>query len=122
VAGTGGAPAARIVGSSGTDRLIGSSVHVQLRVPAALRELGGGHSVLSFDLDDGSTVDDLLDAIASGYPALERRIRDEQGVLRPHVNIFVGEENIRSQSGAGTVLRTGSEVSILPAISGGFDR
>jgi molybdopterin converting factor small subunit len=84
--------------------------------------VGGGHSSHSFDLDDGSTVADHLDAVAAAYPALERRIRDEQGVLRPHVNIFVGEENVRSLAGAGTVLSAGAEVSILPAISGGCDR
>jgi molybdopterin converting factor small subunit len=91
-------------------------------VPAALRELGGGHATHSPDLGDGATVADLLNAIAADYPALERRIRDEQGALRPHVNIFVGDENVRTLNGAATVLAPGAEVSILPAISGGYDR
>jgi molybdopterin converting factor small subunit len=81
--------------------------------------MSGGHSTHSFGLEDGSTVADLLDAIGAEYPALERRIRDEQGVLRPHVNIFVGDENVRSLGGARAALPAGAEVSILPAISGG---
>ncbi len=90
-----------------------------MRVPAALREVGGGQSTLAVDLREAGTVADLLDAIGATHPALERRIRDEQGALRIHVNLFVGEENIRGLAGAGTVLRAGDEVSIVPAISGG---
>ena len=97
-------------------------MHVELRVPVALRGLGGGRPAHSVDLADGSTIADLLDAVGADYPALERRIRDEQGALRPHVNIFVGDENVRSLGGARTVLPAGAEVSILPAISGGCDR
>jgi sulfur-carrier protein len=90
-----------------------------VRVPAALRELGGGRSTLAVDVREDATVTDLLDAIAAAHPALERRVRDEQGALRIHVNVFVGEEDIRRLAGIGTVLRAGDEVSIVPAISGG---
>lgn len=51
--------------------------------------------------------------------ALERRIRDEQGRVRVHVNLFVGAENVRGLAGVATELRAGDEVSILAAISGG---
>jgi molybdopterin converting factor small subunit len=39
--------------------------------------------------------------------------------LRVHVNVFVGEENIRTLAGARTTVQAGDEVSIIPAISGG---
>lgn len=90
-----------------------------MRVPGALRQTAGGEAVVAFDLDDGATVDQLLDAVADRHPALERRVRDEQGTLRPHVNLFVGDEDVRQLEGAGTVLRPGDEVSVVPAISGG---
>ncbi len=90
-----------------------------MRVPAALRELGGGRSTLAFEVREAATVADLLDAMGAAHPALERRIRDEQGALRTHVNLFVGDDNVRSLDGAQTVLRTGDEVSILAAVSGG---
>jgi MoaD family protein len=92
---------------------------VRLRVPASLRPFAEGRGTHVLDLDEGATVGDLLDAVAARHPALERRVRDEQGALRPHVNIFVGEDNIRRLHGAGTVLHPGDEVTILPAISGG---
>ena len=53
------------------------------------------------------------------HPALERRVRNEQRELRVHVNVFVGEENIRALAGADTKVQAGDEVSIIPAISGG---
>jgi len=92
---------------------------VRLRVPAALRELCDGQAVQIVELEEGATVADLLDAVAATHPALGRRIRDEQAALRPHVNIFVGQDNIRGLEGPATVLHPGVEVSILPAISGG---
>jgi len=94
-------------------------MNVKVRVPAALRELSGGQGVLALDLPDAATIDDVLDAIGSIHPALERRVRDEQRELRVHVNVFVGEENIRTLAGARTTVQAGDEVSIIPAISGG---
>ena len=90
-----------------------------MRVPAALRDLTGGRATPVFDLAAGGSVSDLLDAIAVAHPALERRIRDEQGTLRPHVNLFIGDENVRSAAGVDTVLCSGDELTVLPAISGG---
>jgi sulfur-carrier protein len=92
---------------------------VHVRLPTALRDIGGGRATLDVDLPADATVVDLLDAMALAHPALERRIRDEQGVVRTHVNVFVGDENIRGLAGTGTVLRPGDEVSILAAVSGG---
>lgn len=94
-------------------------MNVNVRVPAALRELSGGQGVLALTVGESATIDDVLDAIGSVHPSLERRVRDEQGELRVHVNVFVGEENIRALAGARTQLRSGDEVSILPAVSGG---
>jgi len=94
-------------------------VNVKVRVPAALRELCGGNGVLLLEVHDAATVDDVLDALGGVHPALERRVRDEQGTLRVHVNVFIGQDNIRSLEGASTRLRNGDELYVLPAVSGG---
>jgi len=94
-------------------------MEVLVRVPAALRDLAGGRSTPAFDLPDRANVADLLDVLAAAHPALERRIRDEQGTVRPHVNLFIGEDNVRGLSGLASVLRPGDELTILAAISGG---
>ena len=66
-----------------------------------------------------TTVATVLDALATQHPALERRIRDEQGQTRPHVNLFVGSDNIRDRDGPATPILAGEELSIIPAVSGG---
>ena len=45
----------------------------------------------------------------------------EQGGVRQHINIFVGEENIRYTGGLATPVSPESVISIVPAVSGGGD-
>ena len=92
-----------------------------MRVPSALRELVGGRAkvVISAGEHPPVTVGDVLDALAREQPALERRVRDELGSTRVHVNLFVDADNVRDLDGLATPLQPGQELSILPAISGG---
>jgi molybdopterin converting factor small subunit len=43
----------------------------------------------------------------------------EQGRIREHVSIFVGTENSRDIGGLAARVSAGSEISIVPAVSGG---
>ncbi|MCC5953183.1 MAG: MoaD/ThiS family protein [Acidimicrobiia bacterium] len=94
-------------------------MRVDLRLNPGLAELAGHHPRLTVEVPDGASVDDLLAVVASDHPALARRVRDEQGRIRRHVNVFVGTDNIRDLDGPATVLANGVEVAILPAVSGG---
>jgi molybdopterin converting factor small subunit len=98
-------------------------VDVRVRVPTQLRELVAGAA--SVDVSVGSTTDQsttvatVLDALAVAHPALERRVRDEQGRTRLHVNLFVDSDNVRDLTGTASPIRAGQELSIIPAVSGG---
>jgi|SRR5688572_32956711 molybdopterin converting factor small subunit len=96
---------------------------VRVRVPTQLRELVTGAAVVEIhvggDTDGTTTVATVLDAMATQHAALERRIRDEQGRARPHVNLFVAADNVRDREGLATPIRAGDELSIIPAVSGG---
>lgn len=102
---------------------------VTVRVPASLRQFTDGRAALDLEFDPhgdpigpsgaGPTVATVLDRLARDHPALERRVRDETAALRRHVNVFVGADNIRDAAGQDTPVVDGSEVSILPAVSGG---
>jgi MoaD family protein len=96
-------------------------VKVTVRLPSALRELARGEKAVVVEVDDdgSATVATVLDALAARWPAVERRIRDEAGVLRRHVNVFVGEANIRDGAGLAEPLSDGSEIQVIPAVSGG---
>jgi molybdopterin converting factor small subunit len=93
---------------------------VRVRVPTQLRDVAGGTRAVDVEVATApATVADVLDALARLRPALERRVRDEQGRVRQHVNVFVGADNIRDRDGTATPLRPGEELSIVPAVSGG---
>jgi molybdopterin synthase sulfur carrier subunit len=96
---------------------------VRVRVPTQLRELVAGAAVVEVNVgsatDQSTTVATVLDALAVQHPALERRVRDEQGRTRMHVNLFVATDNVRDRDGPATPIRVGEELSIIPAVSGG---
>lgn len=89
---------------------------VRVIVPRALAEFAGGRTELSVD---GATVGDVVSAIGTAYPALARRIVDETGELRRHVNVYVGVEECRRLGGLDAVVPEGVDVSVIGSIAGG---
>jgi sulfur-carrier protein len=91
---------------------------VQLVLPGALRALAGGARTVEVP-DCGGSLADVLDHVALAYPALARRIRDEQGMLRRHVNVYVDGEDVRRLGGLAAPVSSGSELLVLPSVAGG---
>jgi molybdopterin converting factor small subunit len=93
---------------------------VFLLLPGVLREHAGGAGRLELRLPDGrATLGGVLDIVAGAHPALERRLRDERGVLRRYVNFFVDGEECRCLAGQDTPVRDGAELQVIPSIAGG---
>lgn len=74
---------------------------------------------MEVDLPAPVTVGAVLDAVAAAHPAVGRRVRDETGAVRRHVNVFVGADNVRRLDDVDTVVPEGVELTLLPAVSGG---
>ena len=91
---------------------------VTFQIPGALREFTAGKSTVNLDISPG-TVADALAALWTLYPGVRDRIADEQGQIRQHINVFVGNEHIRYTGGLATPIANGAQVSIVPAVSGG---
>ena len=66
-----------------------------------------------------ATLGDALEALWALCPGLRHRVATEQGEIREHVNVFVGQENIRYTGGLATGVPDGTEISIFHAVSGG---
>ncbi len=86
---------------------------------AGVRRSGSGAGVRGPGADVPRTVGGVLGALSASHPGLYDRLMTEQGLLRPHVNLFVDGENIRFTGGLETGVEAGSEIFVLPAISGG---
>jgi molybdopterin synthase sulfur carrier subunit len=91
---------------------------VRFFVPGPLREFSGGRSEVELPASP-RTLKEALEALARDYPGVTRRVLDEQGQVRPHVNLFVGGECVRFAEGLETAIADGAEIAILPAVSGG---
>ncbi len=91
---------------------------VTVRIPSYLASFAGGRNSLELD-GSPATVADALASLWQLHPALRDRILDEQGAVRQHINIFVGEEAIRFADGLSTKVPEGAEILIVPAVSGG---
>ncbi len=87
-------------------------------IPGPLRAFAAGQSEVVLD-GSPATLADALDALWQCYPGLRDRVLTEQNQLREHVNIFVGNEDVRYTGGLRTPLPDGAAIAILPAISGG---
>ena len=89
---------------------------VQVKVPTPLRKYTAGAGAVEAQ---GDTVAALVDDLERRYPGMKDRICDEAGQVRRFVNIFVNGEDIRFLNHLATALKTGDELSIVPAIAGG---
>jgi len=88
---------------------------VTVRIPTPLRTLTGGEEQVQAS---GETVRAVIEVLEKNHPGIRERLLDEKGVRR-FVNLYVGDEDIRFLDGLDTKLKTGDEISIVPAIAGG---
>jgi molybdopterin converting factor small subunit len=95
-------------------------VAVTFMIPGHLRAFTAGRTIVSLDASP-ATAGEALAALWAIHPGVRDRVVTEQGEVRPHVNVFVGDESIRWTGGLDTPVREGAEISIVPAVSGGAD-
>ena len=93
-------------------------MRVTFLLPGPLHPLAGGREIVTLEAE-AARVADALAALWAAHPALRDRVMNEQGRLRPHVNVFVGRESVRYTGGLDTPIEDGAELAIFPAVSGG---
>jgi molybdopterin converting factor small subunit len=87
-------------------------------IPGPLREFTGGRTSVKIE-DSPATLAAALAALWSIYPGLRDRVLTEQGQVREHINVFIGDEDIRYSGGLASPVSSESEISIVPSITGG---
>ena len=91
---------------------------VTFHIPGPLVRFSDGRSEVRVEADP-ATLGEGLDLLGTLYPGLRDRLLTEQGSLREHINIFVGNEDARHTGSLATRLAADAQITILPAISGG---
>ena len=91
---------------------------ITFHIPGALREFTAGQSRVEIE-QSPTTLGEALSALWTLHPGVRDRIATEQGQVREHINIFIGDENVRYTGGLASTVSAGCEISIVPAISGG---
>lgn len=86
-------------------------------IPSSLRRYTAGQSKADVS---GNTIDEVIDNLERQYPGVKSRLCDESGQIKRYVNVFVNDEEIRTLEGADTPVAEKDEVSIVPAMAGGW--
>ena len=89
---------------------------VTVGLPSYLQQFADGKERVEVE---GATLAEVLEALGKQHPGVKSRVVTEQGEIRPHINVFVGERNSRFENGLATAVPDGAEVLILAAVSGG---
>jgi molybdopterin synthase sulfur carrier subunit len=86
-------------------------------VPSSLRRYTAGQSKAQVS---GGTINEIVDDLERQYPGVKSRLCDDSGQIKRYVNVFVNDEEIRALQGADTAVSDKDEVSIVPAMAGGW--
>lgn len=68
---------------------------------------------------EAKTVSQCLEAAFARHPKLRSYLIDDQGRLRPHVNIYIDGEMLHNRLNLQQGVRADSEIYVMQALSGG---
>ena len=85
-------------------------------IPTPLRPFTGQQDAVEAD---GATVGELLASLVANHGELRRHLYGDDGKLRPFVNVYVNDDDIRFLDRLDTKLSGDETISILPAVAGG---
>ncbi len=87
-----------------------------LRIPTPLRAYTNGQAEITVN---GTSISEALTDLTNQYPTIKPHLFNDGGELRPFVNLFVGEHNIKDLQGVNTPIKDGEKIMLIPSIAGG---
>ncbi len=87
-----------------------------LKIPTPLRSYTDGQTEVRVT---GKNVAQAMQQLVDEYPTLKPHLYNGDGRLRPFVNLFVGENNVKDLQGLETPLDDEARVLLIPSIAGG---
>jgi molybdopterin synthase sulfur carrier subunit len=89
---------------------------VAVLIPTILRKHTAGRDQVSAQ---GSNIREVLLSLEGQFQGFTQNLYAEDGDLKPFINIYVNEEDIRFLQDLDTPVQNNDTVTILPAIAGG---
>jgi molybdopterin converting factor small subunit len=90
-----------------------------IRIPSPLRSYTAGLAEVEVQ---GGTVAEAMEGFIGLYPALRQHLFNGHGELRPFVNLFLNNEDVRHLQGLETALQEDDRLMIVPSIAGGLGK
>ena len=89
---------------------------ITVNLPSVLAAHTGGARTIEAS---GRTLGEAVADVATRFPALGPRLRDQDGNPYPFVVFYLNDEDVRFRGGFGAPVRDGDEITVIPAIAGG---
>ena len=89
---------------------------ISVLIPTVLRKHTAGKDQVHAQ---GNNVREILRDLETRYNGVTQNIYGSDGDLKPFINIYVNEEDIRFLQDLDTPVQSNDTVTILPAIAGG---
>lgn len=89
---------------------------IEIALPEPLQELAGGALRVTAS---GPSVGAALADLGRRHRLLVQRILTRGGALRPHVNLFLNQDDIGAAHGLDTALAEGDVLTVVPSVAGG---
>jgi molybdopterin converting factor small subunit len=87
-----------------------------IRIPTPIQPYVNGKQVVRVE---GKYAGEAVESLLVQFPALRPHLTNTRGELRPFVNLFIGENNIRDLQGLKTPLGNDDQLILIPSIAGG---
>ena len=89
---------------------------IRIELPEALQPLAGDAPAVG---SEGGTVGEALGALRPRHELLLNRVLHRGGCMRPHVNLFLNERDLRAAQGLDTPLAEGDVLLVVASVAGG---
>lgn len=89
---------------------------IRIELPEALQPLAGDAPTVAAE---GVTVGEALGALRPRHELLVNRVLHRGGGMRPHVNLYLNERDLRAAQGLETPLAEGDVLLVVASVSGG---
>jgi molybdopterin synthase sulfur carrier subunit len=97
---------------------LGLTLRIKVKYYEIARVVSGKREEF-IELEEGSTIDNLIDFLIYKYEEIQKYIYDEEGEFLDYLRFIVNNVDIMSLKKQCTMLKDGDLVLVLPPIGGG---